>query len=117
MRKREAFAGIFAPNFKRAREFLFKIRRGDSSETSKGRFYACIIIQAKMRKRAAFAGIFAPNFKRACDFLLKIHRGVSPEVFVEHFNAHIITYIQQFCNYFYYNSKRLRDRIRYENTF
>ena len=59
-----------------------------------------IINQANMRKRKAFVGIFAPNFKRACDFLLKIRRGVSPEVFVEHFNAHIIPYIQHFCNYF-----------------
>ena len=101
MRKRVAFASIFAPNFKRACDFLLKIRRGVSPEVFvehfnvvlylNHSFLACIIIQAKMRKRVAFAGIFAPNFKRACEFLLKIRRGVSPEVFVEHFNACIIS--------------------------
>ena len=46
MRKRKAFAGIFAPNFKKACEFLTKKSRGAiSPEVFPEHFCAYIIIQ------------------------------------------------------------------------
>ena len=46
MRKREAFAGIFAPNFKKACEFLTKNSRGAfSPEVFIEHFNACIILR------------------------------------------------------------------------
>ena len=56
MRKRVAFAGIFAPNFERACEFLIKNSRGAfSPEVFPEHFYAYIIISEVLSESARSA--------------------------------------------------------------